>query len=75
MAKSLASYQNVSLKVIAGALASLPPTISSAEGLVDFIAQLQSLSTCNGNLDGKFKPLIDARKGVFTNAKGIKREI
>lgn len=54
----------------AKALEAFPSTIRSVESLITFITRLESCCKCIGNPDLKFKPLIQARKGVFNNAKG-----
>lgn len=64
-------YNRIILKVTAKALEAFPPTITSVDGLITFIERLESACcTCIGNPDSKFKPLIQEKKGVFSNAKG-----
>ena len=59
------------VKVAAKVLEAFTPTITSVDSLITFIERLESdCCTCIGNPDTKFKPLIQEKKGVFSNAKG-----
>ena len=52
-------------------LSDLPSTMSCLQDVLHVIKHVDALSTCIGNGDKKFLPLVTARKGVFQNQAGM----
>ena len=49
---------------------SIPNVISSLSSCKFALELINSFTLCQGNADKKFAPLVEQRKGVFTNADG-----
>ena len=49
---------------------SIPYIISSLSSCKFALELIDSFTLCQGNADKKFAPLVEQRKGVFTNADG-----
>ena len=49
----------------------MPDRVHSISSLVCVVTALQQSSVCIGNPDSVFKPLVEARKGLFKNNQGM----